>query len=449
MIGQLMFSVLALGAMMALIGSSVERLVPRTLLSRRWIWLATMTVSVMLPAAMAARPRPAVFAHTPAVTTAPVVSAVASDSPSAPIDLDALLLFVWSAFSAALSLGFIAIHQRTLAQMASWRVCDLGGEEIIISPDFGPAAVGLRRARVVIPEWVLALSSEEQSLILMHERQHVAARDHWLLLAAVGMMVMLPWNPALWWQFRRLRVAIELDCDARVAPTPRERPRYTTLLLNVRHRQQGYRGALAFFPTSSALAERVFALLDPSSPSRARRSVWLAAAIMAAGAISRIPVPRMLNAAAPPTPTARVSSLGDDTVESTRPNAADSLGEIAGARRVALAAPVGSRPDAPVTARSPEMDSVSAFIAAGGYARLIPIDSLPAITAAATQSNSGLTARAGRAWRIATPDTGSQPASGPSVGRMYRIPLDTASSPTTARAVPRRAVVPPARPDSG
>ena len=49
-----------------------------------------------------------------------------------------------------------------------------------------------------------------------HEREHQRARDPLLLhAAAVGALVM-PWNPAVWWMLSRLKLAVEMDCDARV-----------------------------------------------------------------------------------------------------------------------------------------------------------------------------------------------------------------------------------------
>ena len=34
-------------------------------------------------------------------------------------------------------------------------------------------------------------------------------------------VVLMPWNLPLWWQWRRLRFAIEVDCDARVLASGR------------------------------------------------------------------------------------------------------------------------------------------------------------------------------------------------------------------------------------
>ncbi|UUZ52386.1 hypothetical protein LP419_22985 [Massilia sp. H-1] len=44
----------------------------------------------------------------------------------------------------------------------------------------------------------------------------MAARDPQLLGLALLVLVAMPWNLPMWWQLRRLRHAIEVDCDARV-----------------------------------------------------------------------------------------------------------------------------------------------------------------------------------------------------------------------------------------
>jgi TonB family protein len=49
----------------------------------------------------------------------------------------------------------------------------------------------------------------------------------------------MPWNPVLWWQFWRLRQALELDCDARVLCRAPDRRTYGLLLLEVSRRRCG------------------------------------------------------------------------------------------------------------------------------------------------------------------------------------------------------------------
>ena len=55
-----------------------------------------------------------------------------------------------------------------------------------------------------------------QAAVIAHEQSHLEARDPQLFTLALALLVFMPWNLPLWWQLRRLRYAIEIDCDARV-----------------------------------------------------------------------------------------------------------------------------------------------------------------------------------------------------------------------------------------
>ena len=79
-------------------------------------------------------------------------------------------------------------------------------------------------------------------------------------LASLALIVM-PWNPALWWQMLRLRVAVELDCDARVLRDADARS-YGDLLLEVARprRRLMLLGATAFAERASQLERRIRAI---------------------------------------------------------------------------------------------------------------------------------------------------------------------------------------------
>jgi uncharacterized protein YukE len=105
------------------------------------------------------------------------------------------------------------------------------GVRVRLSLALGPAVVGLVRPEVVIPRWVLGAPDEERKLILEHEQEHIAAKDTWLLALGMFALALMPWNPALWWQHRRLRLAVETDCDARVVANGASRRTYGQVLL--------------------------------------------------------------------------------------------------------------------------------------------------------------------------------------------------------------------------
>jgi hypothetical protein len=117
-----------------------------------------------------------------------------------------------------------------------WPRARIGDEPVLLSPDFGPAVVGLRRPRTVLPGWSLGLESAELELVVRHEAEHRKARDPLVLAAGVFTAALAPWNPFLWLQVRRLREAVEQDCDRRLLRAGVPRIAYARMLLSMRAR---------------------------------------------------------------------------------------------------------------------------------------------------------------------------------------------------------------------
>ena len=97
-----------------------------------------------------------------------------------------------------------------------WPTVEVDGARVLVSERLGPAVFGLLRRASSCRAGCSRQPEQMRVIALRHEREHVAARDHALLAVALLLMALAPWNPALWWQLRRLRFAIEIDCDARV-----------------------------------------------------------------------------------------------------------------------------------------------------------------------------------------------------------------------------------------
>jgi TonB family protein len=91
--------------------------------------------------------------------------------------------------------------------------------------------------RVVLPEWLLLLDPSLRALVLRHEEEHRRARDPFVVVGAAILVALVPWNVALWWQRRRLRLAIEVDCDGRVLSVHPRTEHYGLLLLAIAQRQ--------------------------------------------------------------------------------------------------------------------------------------------------------------------------------------------------------------------
>lgn len=146
-----------------------------------------------------------------------------------------------------------------------------------------PALVGVWRTALLLPlDFEQRFSSDEQALILAHERQHQRRRDP-LCNALALLLCGLHWfNPLLWWGLGRLRRDQELACDAAVlrkspsqkAPSP---ARYAQALLKAQSLTLA-----AHFPATAwrprhPLTERLSMLHHASNKSPLRRRLGLAA----------------------------------------------------------------------------------------------------------------------------------------------------------------------------
>jgi TonB family protein len=122
--------------------------------------------------------------------------------------------------------------------------------------------LGFLKPRIVLPHWLAERDASFRALVIRHEREHIAARDQLSLLAALLLVATMPWNLALWWQFRRLRTAIEFDCDRRVLGTGVNPRAYSQALLTVG--SQAPRtpfAAVALTEPASVLEQRIRGML--------------------------------------------------------------------------------------------------------------------------------------------------------------------------------------------
>jgi hypothetical protein len=126
----------------------------------------------------------------------------------------------------------------------------------------------------------LALAADARALVVRHESEHLNRRDPRLLLHAFFVVVAMPWNLGVWWQFRRLRRAIELDCDARVIGSGVDVARYGEVLIEAGGfcRSAGLPALATFAERSGDLEARIRAL----APVRAgRRGIRIAVGALA------------------------------------------------------------------------------------------------------------------------------------------------------------------------
>jgi TonB family protein len=206
-----------------------------------------------------------------------VAAALPAASPGM-VALDTLLLVGWGAASGAVLLLLVLSQQVLRRDAARGHLRELDGHRVCITAASGPAVVGgLRRAAIVLPAWIVDLDPSVRSLAVRHEAEHLRTGDVRLLAVVVLAAVACPWNPFIWWQLRRLRDAMELDCDRRLLRAGVEVRAYGSLLLEVarRHERRPLAVALAGRPT--LLSRRIDHMTSRSSSTRGVRAVSAAA----------------------------------------------------------------------------------------------------------------------------------------------------------------------------
>ena len=220
----------------------------------RWLWGTSMTASLLVPLIvssvsvqipqLAGVADPAIPQRIVAVRDITVSGlspsgwlAATAGSLSASPDLDRLLQVGWSAASAILLLAIVASSVQLNRRRRHWKRGSVADVPVHISEDAGPAIVGLLDAHIVVPRWLLQCPPDVQELVIAHEQSHLEAHDARLVTMALGLLVCMPWNLPLWWQLRRLRFAIEIDCDARILRRGYDVSRYGETLIAVGERQ--------------------------------------------------------------------------------------------------------------------------------------------------------------------------------------------------------------------
>ena len=210
--------VITISATAGLIGFLAEGIMPSTW-ARRWLWLGVIVVSMVVPPIYR-------FKHTAAIHDVSIVHASSWD----PLLGRMLVVSMW--ISCALAVAQV-LRVWYLIHSARRAPAIVDGVESIVTDSLGPATIGVIRSRVLIPRWVLALPAVQRRYVLRHEQEHRDAHDTLLLFLASLAGVLAPWNLPIWWQLRRLRLAVEMDCDRRVVAALGDAHAYSALLLKV------------------------------------------------------------------------------------------------------------------------------------------------------------------------------------------------------------------------
>ena len=207
-----------------------ERLARVAKLQTRGVWIAALLLSLLLPLSLAWKD-----ARTSPQQARTELVALASEGPR-PMHAQSPIVWIGGATAASpvrripdqwlvrgwiiatgLVLGSLLLGQWQLRRrLRDSRAGLLADASVTITDDIGPAVMGIFRPQILIPRWLLLADSSTQQIALAHEREHLRSHDVRIFCAAALVVALLPWNLPLWWQLRRLRFSMEVDCDARV-----------------------------------------------------------------------------------------------------------------------------------------------------------------------------------------------------------------------------------------
>jgi len=265
-----MIYVIAVSMVLSLAALAGERALRLRRGATRWPWAAALLASLLLPTLIAS-----VTIQVPDISspTRPGKMIALREVTSLPLPLlwqlpqhpqsmkatpnpDAWLKRAWIAVSALMLLALLASAAQVFWRKRGWARSTMAGVSVYVARDVGPAVVGLLRPRIVVPRWMRTWSEASQAHVISHEQSHITAHDPQLLTLALFLVMLMPWNLPLWWQVRRLRHAIEIDCDARVLQAGHDVSRYGETLIEVGRRQSAFIGSVAAMSESASLLEQ-------------------------------------------------------------------------------------------------------------------------------------------------------------------------------------------------
>jgi bla regulator protein BlaR1 len=309
--------VLLVSALLSAGAYAAERAFRARKRATRWIWASAIAASVAIPLVVSSVtveiPRigrapeaapmviPLRSVMSPALAPAQWVNDIGGTEGSLP-RADSFLLNAWPYTSGALIAGLFVSCVLLALRRRRWRTAEVLGEHVYIAQGLGPAVVGFLSPRIVLPPWVLDSPPATQAMVLAHEQQHIAARDPQLLAAALLVLVIMPWNLPLWWQLRRLRHAIEVDCDGRVLAQGRDAVMYGECLLDVGTRLSNSPAAVAAMSESHSLLEQRIRIMMtvPQSWRRASMLAALASSVAFVAVAAQVSPPNSTEGAATP-----------------------------------------------------------------------------------------------------------------------------------------------------
>ena len=253
---------LSVGAFLAERAARLKRI------GTRWIWITAIVASLVLPTIItsvsfelpdvfgeSATSKYVALRQATSQHLSPAVWITGSAEPETWRSSNEIVQRLWLGVSIAMLLGLIASGVQLFLRKRRWLRETVAGASVLVTNDVGPAVVGLLNPKIAVPRWVTNAMPSQQAAVIAHEQSHLEARDPQLFTFALALLVFMPWNLPLWWQLRRLRYAIEIDCDSRVLKGGVDPAHYGETLIAVGERQSAYVGAVAAMSESKTFLE--------------------------------------------------------------------------------------------------------------------------------------------------------------------------------------------------
>jgi beta-lactamase regulating signal transducer with metallopeptidase domain len=270
-----------------------------------------------------------------------------------------------------------------------------------------PAAVGIFRPAVVVPEWALReLSTEELKVVLLHELAHLQRWDDWTNLAQKALKALFFFHPAVWWIERRLALEREMACDDMVLAHTGSPRAYASSLIAFAERIHSERGlalAQAVVGRMRQTSLRIAQILDANRPKATR--VWkpvlgLAAtiAVLALMAVPYVPEVVVFRDPARPPAVAALEKASAAPAASGVKRSETEQAPVQMASR-AIMAPTAARQ---VRGRQPEVVPASASLNA------IPTPELLLVVESTEYDRSGTAVWSLCVWRVSEGKDGQQ-----------------------------------------
>lgn len=281
---------LVVGAAIGLFASVMLRIVPRQNAASRFaVWFSALLAIATIP----------MFSG----IWSPAEVLVSSPAEHPAILIDAHWALAFLAAWAAVSVGFLFKIARALWRLHVLRRSCVAIDPATLDPLLGetlrkhgehrkvmlcssnqvrvPAALGLWRPAVVVPEWaVRELSTDELNQVVLHELAHLRRWDDWTNLAQQLVKALFFFHPAVWWIEKKASLEREMACDdAVLAETARPRA-YAECLARLAERSFMHRSlalAQAALGKVRQMSTRVAQILDINRPAPTR-AVWRPAA---------------------------------------------------------------------------------------------------------------------------------------------------------------------------